>query len=390
VNSLQDPTTAVPEGAALNLRVMAMRRTLELARAAIPLVKKLDPLLADRLGERFERRADEITASLRVIDPHNLEECERRLGEGEDLVGETLAYLAAAGARSVGLDQGTTTLALRWLDQLSAAMGLPKVAVVIPAVTEITGMVSSVMRLRVPSDGVWGLPVAVHEYGHFVAAHLTRRQIVEAVTRSVTPVEDLLHRASTNAERPVLYAHGHELFADAFAAATAGPAYTHYCIGYRFSPATVPTATHPSTARRIRVQLAVLNQMASADPTYYLSSEVLALQKRWDGMFAAAGVPPNVPADSELDQLESDLVSLVLEDEILKRVLYDDHMSASALAERELQTEERFTVAHIINAAWSARSLVERTVTDPGEAAERINILAARAYNLLGKVIADG
>lgn len=380
------PTVAALEGDALNLRVLSMRRTLDLARAAMPLIKKLDPLLADRVAERFEKRIDQTSASLKNVGRENPTESKQELSAAEDLLEETLAFLTAAGARSLGLDQGNTTLALRWLDQLSSTLTLPRVAVIIPSVTEITGMMSSIIRLRVPSDSVWGLPVAAHEYAHFVAAHLIERQIVEAISRSVTPVEDILHRESTDAERPVLYTHGHELFADAFAAAVAGPAYTHYCIRYRFSPTMGPTATHPSPMRRVRVQLAVLNQVASTDPTYQLATEIATLQKRWNSILLKAGSSPlDNHVDPKLDQLESDLVALIFKNDTLERVVYRDHMSACALAEQKLQTEESFTVPHIINAAWRARTSIERNVTDPRQAELEIGIIAERAYFLLGK-----
>ncbi len=379
------PMAAVSKRGDLHLRVIAMQQALERTRAAMPVIRRLDPRLASRLGARSENRTGEVIASLQAANPDDLADCERRLRAGAELVEETLAFLAAAGARRAGLDQGITTFALKWLDELSDVSELPQVAVVIPAVTDITGMTTSIVRLRIPCDGIWGLPVAVHEYGHFVAAHLIRRQTVEAITRSVMPVEDLLHSASTAAERPVLYAHGQELFADAFAAATAGPAYTHYCIRYRFSPAAGRTDTHPSALRRVHTQLTVLNQIASTDPSGYLASEVSVLERRWAAALAATGAPPDEPDDAELDKLENDLITLVIEDETLSRVIYGDHLSACELAERWLQAEEHITIAHIVNAAWHARSMIEREAGDTGQAVAQINTISARAYDLLGK-----
>jgi hypothetical protein len=381
---------------AISLRLAALERTLELAHGAIPVVTELDPALAGRLTDVLAKRTAEVTAGLTDAAQGDSTERTRRLTAGQNLIEETLAFLGAAAARKIGLDQGITTLAMSWLDQLSAALDLPPVAVVIPATTEVTGMTSSVVRLRIPSDGVWGLPVAVHEYGHFVAAHLTRRQQVENVTRTVMPVEDLLHGAGTKHgtdtedSRPVLYWHGHELFADAFAAATAGPAYTHYCLRYRFLPTDKATATHPSSARRVRIQLAVLDALAGADDTGYLSAELTDLRARWTGDLANAEVPPDIPADSDLDRLERDIVSLALGDATLKRIHYGDHLSAYALAEAGLHDDRQPSAVHVINAAWRARCLAERRTDDPAEVDCMISSLSDAAYALLERATAHG
>ena len=379
-------------GKITDLRVAMLRRALDHARAAIPIVQELDPTLQERLANRVDRRIDEVRADLADIDRDDAATFNRLIGAGDELIEETLAFLAAAGVRRIGLDYGVTNLAMNWLDRLSDTAELPHVAVVIPAVAEFTGMVSSVVRLRVPLDGVWGLPVAVHEYGHFVAANLTRRQEVEATVRTVTPVEDLLHHAATSAELPQLYSHGHELFADAFAAATAGPAYSHYCLRYRFVPSAAreATATHPPTVRRVRIQLAVLAVLANDDPSGYLSADLLALRERWNAELAAAGVSSEVPVDRELDQLESDIVSLVLEDRRLRRLRYSDHLSACALAEAGLLANGRPTVAHIINAAWCARAKIERDVDDAEHVRSMLTDVAELTSALLERVMTDG
>jgi hypothetical protein len=375
-----------------DLRVATLRRALDHARAAIPVVQGLDPTLRERLANRVDRRIEEVRADLADIDRDDAATSNRRIGAGDELIEETLAFLAAAAARRIGLDYGVTNLAMNWLDRLSDLAELPHVAVVIPAVAEFTGMVSSVVRLRVPLDGVWGLPVAVHEYGHFVAANLTRRQEVETTVRTVTPVEDLLHDAATSAELPLLYSHGHELFADAFAAATAGPAYSHYCLRYRFMPSAAQetTGTHPSTVRRVRIQFAVLAMLAKDDPSGFLSADVSALREQWNAELAAVGVSPEVPAYHELDQLESDIVSLVLKDRRLRRLRYGDHLSAYALAEAGLLANGRPTVAHIVNAAWRARAKIERDVDDAERVTSMLTDVAELTSALLERVMTDG
>ncbi len=176
---------------ALELRTTAMLQALEHAREAVPAVAELDETLGDRFTPRFIQLAGEVQDGL-----SNGGDREAALKKGEDLVAETLAFLGGAAARKFKLDRGVTSLANAWLDQLSEA-ALAKVGVVIPASTEFTGMLTHVVRLRLPSDGVWSLPVAVHEYGHFVASVLTVRDTREAVTASFVPVEELAHGSAT-------------------------------------------------------------------------------------------------------------------------------------------------------------------------------------------------
>lgn len=375
----------------LDLRLAALRRTLDIARDAIPVVHRLDRALQQRLADRVERRIVEASNGLAAAD-RNSGSFQRRISDGEELVGEILAFLAAAAARNIHLDQGVTTLAMIWLDRLSDILDLPPVAVVIPATEEFTGIASSIVRLQVPLDGVWGLPVAIHEYGHFVAANLTRRQEVEATIRTVTPAEDLLHNAATKAELPMLYGHGHELFADAFAAATIGPAYLHYCLRYRFLPGAAQeiTSTHPSKVRRIRIQLAVLEKLAEDDSAGFLSGDVGVLQDYWHAELTAADVSREVPPNKPLDTLEREIVDLVLQDEKLRRVRYHNHPSAQLLADNNLETRDLPDPALVVNGAWCLRMKIERDADSAAQVVSELTQVAERMHALLRRVMADG
>jgi hypothetical protein len=378
---------------AILLKAAAMRRALDHARGAIPQVTKIDADLGKRLKSRFDLLADRVDAQLSTLDPSKRADSQQRLQKGQDLIGETLAFLAAASARRIDLDEGVTSLAMGWMDKLSETASLPKVAVVIPASSEFTGMVTQVVRLRLPVDGVWGLPVAIHEYGHFIASVLTRRSEQDGVDRTVTPIEDLIHSASSDADLPQLYWYGHELFSDAFAAATAGPAYTHYCIRYRFEPlaAHEVTATHPSAVRRVRVQLAVLNELAKDDRGSLLATEVARLQKRWTADLEASGVKQDEAPDPLLDPLGTDLVRLLLEEESLRPIRYRDHATACALAELPLDAQsEPPSVAHALNAAWCRRQAVERDEADPDEVVRSVNEVAKATKGLVEQVIQHG
>ena len=337
--------------------------------------------------------ADRADSSLETLDPANREDSRKRLQKAQDLIAETLGFLAAASARRINLDDGMTSLAQDWLDTLSDAAGLPQIAVVIPAPSEFTGMVTQVVRLRLPVDGVWGLPVAIHEYGHFVAAQMARRAERDGIERTVIPVEDLLHSTASKEDLPLLYWHGHEVFSDAFAAATAGPAYTHYCIRYRFDPLTAHevTATHPSAVRRIRVQLTVLDMLASKDRGGFLIGEVAGLRRRWLAGLEANGVDPGEAPDPQLDPLENELVQLLLADEDLSRIRYSDHAAARALAEQPLdQQRQAPSVTHALNAAWCRRQAIEKDEADPYVIARRVDDVARATKQFVRQVIDHG
>jgi hypothetical protein len=384
-----EPKTTITEQAALRLRVAAMRRALEQMPEAIAHIQAIDASLAGRLKERSEMRAREIASTLRTFNLGDRMALESELRAAAERIQETFAFFAAAAARTVGLDQGITSVALKWADELSRLAELPRVAVVIPGVADFTVMTSSIIRLQVPGDGIWGLPVAVHEYGHFAAAHLVQRAPVDSITRSILPVEDMLHRAGVSAELPRHYRLGHELFADAFAAATAGPAYTHYYLRYCLSSMTPGNGTHPSAARRIRTQFAVLRRLADADPTGFLDSEVKTLHDVQAALPDMTGAPADGPADDALDHLERDVIRLAVEDPSLRRVAYGDHLTAWRLAEDALLAKGRFSIAQIVNAAWHARAVIERGFTNSEQAVARIDEISGRAFDLLGNAKGD-
>jgi hypothetical protein len=342
-------------------------------------VTELDPELGQRLSVRFEVLAAPVEQGLRN---GGTEELIRR---GEELVGETIAFVGGAATRQLDLDGGITSLALAWLDALSTKGDLPKVGVVIPASTEFTGMLTQVIRLRLPSDGIWGLPVAVHEYGHFIASVLTRREARGDLQTTIVPIEELAHGTASEADFPRLYWHGHELFADALAAATAGPAYTRYCVHHRFDPseAQTVTATHPEPARRIHMQLAALCHIASGDrEPLYLIDEATKLGAAWDDAVEAAGADPGVRFDAHLDPLEQKVLEL-LDDDRLTAIRYREHLDARTLAESPLADADHVgSVAQALNAAWGRRLR--------NGAPESIEDIATECERLVRKVLGRG
>jgi hypothetical protein len=381
------------ERAMIRLQVQTLVVGLTRARAALPLVTKLDPVLGARVTQQFGDRAIRAAADLQTHEQSgDAEKLALAIARAEELLEESLAYLAAASATRTGMDEGSTHLAETWLDRLSRRAKLPLVAVVMPAFEESTRITSTVVRLRLPSHGVWGIPVAVHEFGHFVVARLTEVQTEGGLAQTDLAVEKLVRAASDAAELPQLYLHGHELFADAFAAAVAGPAYSRYCLRYRFPPETAhqPKATHPSSARRMRLQLRILEDLGRRDRTGFLAGEANTVRREWFTRLGEVGLAPEVPTDERLDALEDELVSVVLDNEIIKLIQYQEHTVAWDLAVRGLVPKGRLTTAQVVNAAWNCRERVEREEPDAWAVPAQVDELSARAMGLLLSGEIDG
>jgi hypothetical protein len=369
----------------IQLKIHTLREGLERARAAMPLVADLDHAVGQRVTELFQVRVDQVQEAFGDLGDDD-EKLSLTVARAEELLEEALAYLTAACVRKTGMDGGTTDLALIWLDQLSKVAQLPPVAVVIPALEESTRTTSTVIRLRLPSDGIWGLPVAIHEFGHFAAARLTQVEVDGGGGgHPVLPVEQLVYRTSEKAELPQLYLHGHELFADAFGAAVAGPAYPRYCLRYRFpfAEAHKEKATHPTSARRMRLQIRVLEALSRHDSDGFLRGETKAVERSWADGVHAAGLSPDVPENPVLDELENNLLQIVLDHDVIRRMHYREHTVASELAANDLVTRQSPAAAQVVNAAWDRRTQIERSAGTEGFIQKQLATLAERAIGLL-------
>lgn len=346
----------MPETALVESPRAAMIKTLERTDATIDCIRDLTPALASRLSG-YAEATKRVLASLR--DPASADhDC---LEAARAHLAELLGLCVAAMARKAGLDDGLTEIAEAWLDGLSTKANLPHVAIVIPADDEFTDMAAQVIKLRMPLEGIWGLTVAAHEYGHFLASTLTRRAgDVDGLPQDVLPVEAKLR--SCGLERPKLYRRGHELFADSVAVAIAGPAFSHHCVRYRFDVTSEngATDTHPSFARRMHLQLDLLSRMAKEDGDAWLAAAATTIGARWQGLAAAAGTNGAVEDDEDLDSLGEFCTHFVLTDRTLGTLRYRNHVRAVQLATGNLDSRgQHYSIAHVLNAAWSARLRLE-------------------------------
>lgn len=138
--------------------------------------------------------------------------------------------------------------------------------------TETTGLI----RLPFPDYGIWNLPIAAHEFGHFVGPRISdgrRKRPFQACLDGIEKnysLEELSNeqRAEKQAQMEREVSHLREIFSDLFAVYSLGPAYACSCIVLLFDPQDVTACqdskTHPSHRKRVHFILAVLKQMSKA------------------------------------------------------------------------------------------------------------------------------
>lgn len=179
--------------------------------------------------------------------------------------GLVLTWLAAAEARRSGLDGGSCTVAERIIDGVKRRGGPAWDGAAVPAEAESVDHQDLLIRVQFPDDGVWSLPMILHELGHVMGSGIWQERHLDVVrTERVYPLQRAL--ASAGAEEPREWYHRRELFADVYATYVGGPSFLASCVALRFAPsvAKADTATHPSPMRRVAVMLEVLGRMETA------------------------------------------------------------------------------------------------------------------------------
>lgn len=204
----------------------------------------------------------------------------------EAMYEEYLAFLGGVLVRSAGLDDGICDMADALLRQLARRADKPWGRLTVVSDATLLTTAADIIRLRFPELSVWGLPIAAHEFGHFMATEFVARS---GEQRSF-PFTDLVvdtARATGIGESLV-----HELFADVYATVAAGPCVPAAFITLRFDAVGVytPGTTHPAPAKRVHVMLRSLERVeASADGVWTFGSVPSALRTWWTRGIAAAG-----------------------------------------------------------------------------------------------------
>jgi hypothetical protein len=346
VVTLDDPT---PEGrvrATLAAEVVALEEQLGCLPAEPAPGREAAPAVADG-----DRAAAEWQA------------CSDLAGAVQRLAQLALALQGGFAARRAGLDDGMCALADALLHEISALGGPAWVLATIPAEADLFSERDGLIRLRWPGEGVWTLPLALHELGHFVGRRLEQSERIDEDRWAVLrPLEDRLR--TTGEEVPADWHHLHELFADAYATYVGGPSYLGCCVTTALYPShdLRDDKTHPIPSRRVAVGLEILRRMnASPGNTASLAFEIEAWRGHWaDVVKSAGGAVDLVVSDADLELVEFMWTTLR---ERLPNARYRTLNMAKELAGRIRNAAAQLdsaavagaTAADALNASWCAR-----------------------------------
>jgi hypothetical protein len=273
---------------------------------------------------------------------------------------ECLAYLQGALARRSGLDRGVCVIGDALLTGLAHSADIPWHRFTILADREFFAGTAQIIRLRFPETSVWHLPLAAHEFGHYVGPRLDGPDAEPDDNRSFMSFLRL-----SGWSEP----HLREYFSDAFAAYALGPSYAYACIHLRFNPDPEPALndgqSHPAYAKRAHLVLQTLRAMQA-----FGAVTLDELEAAWaESMNAAAAVgqPTALESTEALDcLLEQELLPLLRTQIPAVEYQRSDWLRAERLAsllgDVAVETSEsdklsaEDTIADVLNASWRARA----------------------------------
>ena len=278
------------------------------------------------------------------------------------LSGECLAFVQGVALRTGGVDDGLCALADTLLDEVaSTTQQLAWLRYTVPAEREFVNDLAQVVRVRVPDVGIWSLPMAVHEFGHFYGPRIEERH---PTTGAVDRPLDLMLRGERQAGGVEAWSHLHERFADLFAVYATGPAYACTCVLLRLDATRAAESewTHPSPNARAYLTLKGLGPVLAGAPgllgDYREIDRELGLH--WDRIRTAAGQGPL--AEDERDEADGWFNRLfpLLQQGSLAR--YNGWLAVQRLAgaidprnDSEAVAQPGEGLRDVLNAAWLVR-----------------------------------
>jgi hypothetical protein len=377
------------------LRIQALRQELDRAEQAIG---RIDPELVPRVRAFFDSEIEECRGTLKEL-AGEIEKAETQ----KDLRAECLRLDELTRCTCLPLFRECLTLVEGALMRGCFSRGLCKIAdtllhglsgrivgihwnlFTILSHEEFIPMrdAPEIIRLRFPDVSVWDLPIAAHEFGHFVGFKL------EAVLAGehYHPFLDFIERRC-NQDKERCSAHLHEYFADLFATYTLGPSYVFNCILLRFDPlkAYEESDSHPCQAKRVYWLLKALDELDDAGTPNY-GAIISSLRNSWEKATRAARIsdgsetPVGEKQIQQLDDWFEDMYPIL--DDRLRVVRYktDDWYRAKQLKYKiddgNLEDLGRdVTLIDLINGFWYSR--MDRGVAD----ISRIQRLGKQAVEL--------
>jgi hypothetical protein len=228
------------------------------------------------------------------------------------------------------------------------------------APSDFFGELAQIVRVRFPDVSVWHLPVAAHEFGHFVGPRIAVDVVADGLPTTQHPFQEILKRR--HGENPLApgWQYAHEYFADMFATYALGPAFAYTCLVLRFDPvaASLPDGHHPPAARRVELILRTLEESAKGPDAPY-GGVVAGLRQRWREERDNAGQAPDLPGDAADDVAATFEELHPLLDVHLGGARYTTFLRAQELAPKlragPLAAGAGVTIRELLNAAWVAR-----------------------------------
>jgi hypothetical protein len=269
--------------------------------------------------------------------------------EALDLFRECLAFLEGASIRASGIDGGICQIADSMLYNLSRANDLGWERFTLVAVGEFFSTRSGIVRLRFTDTRIWNLPVATHEFGHYVSG--------------LPAFSDFQTTAANAARKDSRFgSHLGELFSDLFATYAMGPSYFLNCALLRFglSNAADESTTHPSSSQRVWWMAATLAKMDEGSVRPIYADVISEVKDLWEHGLALAN-QPQLP-EGEISRLRQWLVDLYdLVDSRLPNAKYgrwyraQDMLQSFQNGDGEPDLRDDDSIPDILNAVWLYR-----------------------------------
>lgn len=251
--------------------------------------------IADKL-----KRLDNDIARGRA-DWNSVTACERAY---KPLFREALAFLQVRGRDKLDLG-GPARLTQALVSELSQACSLGR-PIIAPDVDNSFTEFVQIIRLRFPPVGIWDVPVAAHEFGHFAAYRLTAspddglrrpQAFSEFVTQYLAE-----NNKNLDAEKKKWTFWLNEFFADMFATYVLGPGFAASSLLLRFDIVLAYSEDdplHPSYADRAAAILYTLQRM-DLESKGQFNKALAWLTKQWEGLLCFAATPHELAPAREL------------------------------------------------------------------------------------------
>ncbi len=346
------------------LKDRAQDRTLSL-RAALAAVGEIPEPLQGRMAGGLR---NEITRAVAVLEEDLLDPLARgTLHPGDAwarmhatdwtvqaLLSEALLLLGGAVVRSPGTSDGTwrshvsqfCTYADTVVDEIASRTPVGRwESFTVPGLVDQFRYETRLISVPFARPSLWSLPTAAHEFGHHAARSIHRFEAGRS--------RNLLDELHAALPETASWYWVEELFADAFAAWTMGPAYGLTCLTLTFDPVTAGrgTPTHPPDSTRLALVCDVLARFEDQTVVWLSQSMAQAWRRLVEVSEAGEGRD-----EARAAEWFADIAGLLRER--LPFATYATAGRAAALAADGLRGDAatfQGSAVDVVNAAWMAR-----------------------------------